>query len=79
MDQIHNFRCGNQSLKKKNSKGTAKNRSKANTDGNSTASAAGSGAIDASLLYLLPEHHTIRNNLTSKYGVNYTCYLHRWC
>lgn len=66
-------------FKKTTPKEQQKNRSKENTDGNSTASAAGSGAIDASLIYLLPEHHTIRNNLSSKYGVNYTCYLHRWC
>lgn len=43
-----------------------KNRSKANTDGSSTAAAARSGAIDASLIYFLPDHHTIRNNLSSK-------------
>lgn len=46
---------------KKNSK--KKTRSTANTDGSSTASAAGSGA---SLIYFLPELNTIRNNLSSK-------------
>lgn len=54
------------SVQKKNSKGTAKNRSKANTDGSSTTAAAQSGAMDASQIYFLPEHHTIRNNLSSK-------------
>lgn len=54
------------SVQKKNSKGTAKNRSKANTDGSSTAAVARSGAMDASLIYFLPEHHTTRNNLSSK-------------
>lgn len=44
----------------------SKNRSKANTDGSSTAAAARSGAMDASLIYFLPEHNTIRNNLSSK-------------
>lgn len=51
---------------KKKYKGTANNKSKANTDGSSTAAAARSGAMDASLMYFLPEHHTIRNNLSSK-------------
>lgn len=26
----------------------------------------------ASLIYFLPEHHTIRSNLSSKKGINYT-------
>lgn len=42
---------------KKKYKGTANNRSKANTDGSSTAAAARSGAMDASLIYFSPVYY----------------------